>query len=253
METSKWILRTVQALCFSGLVGVLCTCELPDSHSVKYEVTGSAVSVYVTYEKEGNTWKPFEASVPWSLSYSAQSGDDVYLAAMNKGASASITVTIYDNNSVFDTSTASGAYATAEASGTLHGYHHSGYSTSSGYYKVICAELHRQGLMDETIFKADEAFGRYLNDNQRDVLIGYQLWARPVVKWMQKSKTVTRIVASVATPWSYEMACRMGVRDKGSFAGKILMDVGVPVCRTLGRAMIWAGNLSPGNDADVRQ
>jgi hypothetical protein len=117
-------------------------------------------------------------------------------------------------------------------------------------YKVICAELHRQGLMDETIFKADEAFGRYLRDNQRDVLLGYQLWAKPVVRWMQKSKTVTRIVASVATPWSYEMAYRMGARDKGSFAGKILMDVGVPVCRTIGRAMILAGNTGPRDDAD---
>jgi hypothetical protein len=99
--------------------------------------------------------------------------------------------------------------------------------------------------MDETIFEADEAFGRYLRDNHRDVLLGYQLWAKPVVKWMQKSKIVTRIVASVATPWSYEMSYRMGARDRGTFAGKLLMDVGVPTCRTVGRAMIWAGARSP--------
>jgi len=115
--------------------------------------------------------------------------------------------------------------------------------------KVICAELHRQRLMDETIFTADEAFGRYLRDHQRDVLLGYQLWARPVVRWMQKSKTVTKIVASAATPWSYEMAYRMGTRDEGSFAGKILMDVGVPVCRAIGRVVIWAGNRGLREDA----
>jgi hypothetical protein len=109
--------------------------------------------------------------------------------------------------------------------------------------KVICAELHRQGLMDETIFKADEAFGRHLRDNQRDVLLGYQLWAKPVVSWMKKSKMVTRIAAFVVTPWSYEMAYRMGARDKGSFIGRILMDVGVPICRLIGRAMIWTGNI----------
>ena len=66
---------------------------------------------------------------------------------------------------------------------------------------------------------------------------------------MQKSKTVTRIVASVATPWSYEMAYRMGARDKGSVAGKIFMFVGVPVCRTIGQAMIWAGKIGTLNDA----
>jgi hypothetical protein len=105
-------------------------------------------------------------------------------------------------------------------------------------YKVICAELHRQGLMDETIFKADEAFGRYLNDSDKDTLRGYLLWAKPIVKWMQKSRTFTRIVAAVATPWSYEMAYRMGARDKGSFAGRILMDAGVPLCRIIGRAIM---------------
>ena len=116
--------------------------------------------------------------------------------------------------------------------------------------KVICAELHRQGLMDETIYKADEAFGRYLGDNDRDVLLGYQLWAKPVVKWMQRSKTATRIVASLATPWSYEMAYRVGARDKGTVEGKFLMFVGVPVCRAIGRAMIWAGNTSSRDDTD---
>jgi hypothetical protein len=108
--------------------------------------------------------------------------------------------------------------------------------------KVICRELHRQGLMDEKIFEADEAFGRYLRDNHRDVLQGYQLWAKPVVKWMQKSETVTKVVAFTAKPWSYEMAYRMEARDKGTFVGKILMDVGIPVCRTIGRVVLWAAN-----------
>jgi hypothetical protein len=103
--------------------------------------------------------------------------------------------------------------------------------------KVICAELHRQGLMDKTIFEADEAFGRYLRDNHKDVLLGYHLWAKPLVKWMQKSKTVTEIVNLVATPWSYEMAHVMGERDKGSTTGKILMFIGIPVCRIIGKVV----------------
>jgi hypothetical protein len=110
--------------------------------------------------------------------------------------------------------------------------------------KVICAELYRQGLMTETIFEADEAFGRYLRDHHKDVLVGYYYWASPVVKRMQKSRRITKIVCFAATPWSREMAHIMGARDKGSIAGKILMLVGVPICRIIGRAVIWAGNTS---------
>jgi len=114
---------------------------------------------------------------------------------------------------------------------------------------VICTELHRQGLMDKTIFKADEAFGRYIGDNQKEVLIGYHFWAKPVVSLMQKSRIFTQIVNVLAKPWSYEMAYRMGARDEGTFAGKILMFVGVPVCRTIGRAVIRAGNIGTLADA----
>lgn len=108
---------------------------------------------------------------------------------------------------------------------------------------VICTELHRQGLMDQAIFKADEAFGRFLRDNQKEVLIGYHFWATPVVSFMQKSRVFTQIVNVLAKPWSIEMAYRIGARDEGSFSGKILMDVGVPVCRAIGRAMTWARNI----------
>jgi hypothetical protein len=97
--------------------------------------------------------------------------------------------------------------------------------------------------MDEAIFKADEAFGRFLRDNQKEVLIGYHFWAKPVVSFMQKSHIFTQIVNVLAKPWSIEMAYRMGARDEGSFAGKILMDVGVPICRVIGRAAIWAGSI----------
>jgi len=106
--------------------------------------------------------------------------------------------------------------------------------------KVICRELHRQGLMDETIFEADEAFGRYLRENHNDVLQGYRFWAKPVASLMQKSPLFTQIVDVLATPWSYEMAYRMGARDKGSFAGRLLMDIGMPVCGAIGKAKIWA-------------
>ena len=87
---------------------------------VEYEVTGSASKVDVTYENEdGGTSQESDVSVPWSYSFKGYSGDFVYISAQNQGETGSVTVTIYKNGSVFKTSTSSGAYVIATASGTL--------------------------------------------------------------------------------------------------------------------------------------
>jgi hypothetical protein len=103
--------------------------------------------------------------------------------------------------------------------------------------KVICTELHRQGLMDDRIFKADQAYGRRLRAHQQDVYLGYLSWARPVTSLMKKSPAFTRVVSFFAQPWSREMAFRMGATEKGDFAGRLMMDVGEPLCRGLGRVL----------------
>jgi hypothetical protein len=88
--------------------------------TVTYEVTGSASSVDVTYENEdGGTSQQSGVSVPWSYSFTGHNGDFVYISAQNNGSSGSVTVTIYKNDSVFKTSTSSGAYVIADAYGTL--------------------------------------------------------------------------------------------------------------------------------------
>jgi hypothetical protein len=111
----------------------------------------------------------------------------------------------------------------------------------TGPQTVICSELYRQGLMSYTVFRADQAFGRNLAKNDKYILLGYHFWAKPIVKIMQKSKMVTKIVCVVAKPWSLEMAYEMGAREKGTVVGKILMFVGIPVCRIIGKAISgWA-------------
>ncbi|MBN2551222.1 MAG: hypothetical protein JXB06_00570, partial [Spirochaetales bacterium] len=114
----------------------------------------------------------------------------------------------------------------------------------TGPQTVICSELYRQGLMSETVFRADQAFGRYLAENDQYTLLGYHFWARPVVEMMQSSKTVTKIVCLIAKPWALEMAHRMGARENGTVVGKVLMIVGMPVCRIIGRAL--AGSVLEG-------
>lgn len=103
--------------------------------------------------------------------------------------------------------------------------------------KVICVELYRQGLLAEEIYAADEAFGDYLRENHNDVLLGYHFWAKPLVALMRESPTITHLVNFFAEPWSYEMAYLMGAREKGNLAGKILMSIGVPACRIIGKVI----------------
>lgn len=98
--------------------------------------------------------------------------------------------------------------------------------------KIICTELYHQGLMDKTIFEADQAFGK-LQDPE--VMAGYHAWAETVVGWMKASPTVTRIVYLIATPWSKQMAFQMGVEARPNLIGKALMLFGVPMCKLIGK------------------
>jgi hypothetical protein len=107
-------------------------------------------------------------------------------------------------------------------------------SSGGGGLTVICTELHRQGLMDDATFEADERFG---NELPPEVLDGYRLWAVPVVRAMRKSKLVTAIVTPLALGWAREMRRRVTGEGKGSAIGGLLLFVGVPLCGWLGRKL----------------
>jgi hypothetical protein len=108
---------------------------------------------------------------------------------------------------------------------------------SGGGGTVICTELHAQGLMEKTVFESDQAFGKKMKQSRPEVMAGYWVWAVPVTRLMRKSKTITKIVAMIAIPWAHEMAFQMGARPSGSWIGKTLMAVGVPMCAVIGRIM----------------
>jgi hypothetical protein len=107
-----------------------------------------------------------------------------------------------------------------------------------GGSKMICTELHRQGLMPEEIFAADQAFGEILVRLHPETYAGYARWARHVVRWMRREdlfgRAVTKLAHIVATPWSREMARSMGVAAAPSLVGRAMMAVGLPLCKWLG-------------------
>jgi len=134
-----------------------------------------------------------------------------------------------------------------------------GYSGSGGYNtggggggKIICTKLYQIGLMEESIYAADQEFGKILLEKSPDIYHGYKAWAQIVVDWMDgngpnilpwmseenRRFTIqnwsTKWAYSIATPWSQEMAFKMGKRETGSITGKVLMCVGTPICKAVG-------------------
>jgi hypothetical protein len=106
--------------------------------------------------------------------------------------------------------------------------------TTSTSHSIICTELHRQGFMPDDIYRADEAFGKLLRGKCPLVLKGYYFWAGPIVQHMRKSKSFTKIVHMIAKPWYLEMAHIIDKKHEGSFAGEILMVIGIPMCWLIG-------------------
>ncbi len=92
----------------------------PTTYLVKYEVTGSADSVSLTYQNDsGGTSQTSNSYLPWTYTFLAQKGDFVYISAQNNGEYGSVTVRIYLDSTQVKTSTSSGAYVIATASGMV--------------------------------------------------------------------------------------------------------------------------------------
>jgi len=99
---------------------------------------------------------------------------------------------------------------------------------------VICTELYCQGYIPYRVLQLDGKHReRYIDLNTYE---GYLRWAPHVVRLMQRSVLFTKLVAPIGKAWAYEMASRLDSSIPGSCFGKILMKVGVPICRWLGRS-----------------
>jgi len=103
---------------------------------------------------------------------------------------------------------------------------------------VICTELYRQGLIDKHVYRADQRFGLRLLRNDPDVIAGYHFWAKSVVRLMRKSPLFTLIVyKSVGETWAREMSLREGLNGFGTVRGKLVIAIGIPTCRMIGRML----------------
>jgi len=94
--------------------------------------------------------------------------------------------------------------------------------------KVICTELVRQGHMRESERRACTIYA--LSRLPTNFLTGYHFWAVPYVRLMRKSTLASRIIIPLVTWRTREVCHRLGLRKKGSLAGKILCALHDPLC-----------------------
>jgi hypothetical protein len=116
-----------RALFLAIVLGVLCimacggkTPTAPSGGSVTYKVSGIGTSsASLTYATAGGgTAQVSNATLPWSYTWTAKAGDFLYISAQNNASSGSVTVEIWKGSSLFQTTTSTGAYVIATASGS---------------------------------------------------------------------------------------------------------------------------------------
>jgi hypothetical protein len=105
--------------------------------------------------------------------------------------------------------------------------------------------------MDQNIWAADQAYGRWLREHDRRVYRGYIRWARIVTAWMEgkgpdfmywvpkeqrnerQQQLMTRVAYNIGTPWSQHMAYLMGALPEDNLQGRILMKIGTTISRVV--------------------
>jgi len=120
--------------------------------------------------------------------------------------------------------------------------------------KIICAKLYDFGLMNQNIWAADQMYGQWLRKKDRRVYRGYVRWARIVTAWMdgkgpvympwitdaekraaRQKDRILDMAIKIGTPWSEHMAYLMGALPEDNIQGRILMEIGKPICRIVDR------------------
>lgn len=89
------------------------------TYMVTYKVGGSTTRASVTYENDQGGTEQADIPVPWTKTFTFQSGDFVYISAQNDKDYGTITCEITVKGNVFKTAKSSGAYTIATCSGSV--------------------------------------------------------------------------------------------------------------------------------------
>lgn len=96
--------------------------------------------------------------------------------------------------------------------------------------KIICNELYNQGFLPQNIWDADERYGNMMWEKDPQLVLGYMMWAKNVVKFMKQKPQHTKWIYKVVRPWTEHMAYEMGELPKDNWMGKIIHNIGKQYC-----------------------
>jgi hypothetical protein len=114
-----------------------------------------------------------------------------------------------------------------------------------GGMSVMCTLMREYGYLEDDVFHADTLFGHLIADAYPEVLIGYHAWAKPLTEFLGNNAIYIPLFAYIVQAWAYEMAEQFGiVKNRSTFkrlVGKIVMNVGKPVCGFIGTVISSQG------------
>ena len=108
---------------------------------------------------------------------------------------------------------------------------------------VICTALYNLGYLPEDIYRLDQKYGELAATFDPALYKGYYVWGQPVAEYIQGdgigNKLVLHLLARpVAGAWAKQMAHDLEPDNyKSNIVGKILMSIGYPICRAIGKAL----------------
>lgn len=108
---------------------------------------------------------------------------------------------------------------------------------TGGGGSVICSELYKQGYITKDMLELEYQFKeKYIGHFTYQ---GYRSFADPIVTGMGKSRLFTKLVASIAVPWAYEMASMIDPdRYNSNKFGRFVMKYGIMLCSWKGKRML---------------
>lgn len=92
--------------------------------------------------------------------------------------------------------------------------------------KIICDLLYKQGYLPKHIWEADQKFGQLMMRENTKGLLGYLIWAEPVVDFLTKKPQYSKYFYLITKPWSEHMAYMMGVLPNDNKFGKVIHTIG---------------------------
>lgn len=108
-----------------------------------------------------------------------------------------------------------------------------------GNDKILCDLIYRYGYLDKKIWELDEAFGDYVKQTDPELLEGYHIWAKPMVKWIEKESFLSKLYLKYwcvpfTRRWANHIAHVMEPETyKPDYVGKLMLTVGVPISRAI--------------------